>query len=164
MRADPEAVVSLAYVEGVVDGRRLLSNSSLGSPGANPLVVVKGGVTEGAQSGASYTALSPPTTRCSMVRAVRRSHLVSRLAGRCLTRPPTFATQPLPRGLNVVVLTTAGGWGVITSDAMAQGLDLISLPSDLMADIYRAARALGNPQQSGLDPAVAVRPAETIPR
>ena len=30
----------------------------------------------------------------------------------------TFATQPLPRGPRVAVVTTAGGWGVVTADAI----------------------------------------------
>ena len=32
----------------------------------------------------------------------------------------TFATQPLPRGPRVAVLTTAGGWGVVTADAIVR--------------------------------------------
>jgi acetyltransferase len=49
----------------------------------------------------------------------------------------TFATQPLPKGPNVVVLTTAGGWGVVTSDAIARdgSLRLMNLPDDLLASI-----------------------------
>ena len=48
----------------------------------------------------------------------------------------TFATQPLPRGPNVAVLTTAGGWGVLTADALARSeLSLLSLPDDLLAAI-----------------------------
>ena len=49
----------------------------------------------------------------------------------------TFATQPLPAGPNVVVLTTAGGWGVVTADAIARDRDLVllPLPDDLMAEI-----------------------------
>ena len=49
----------------------------------------------------------------------------------------TFATQPLPKGPNVVVLTTAGGWGVVTSDAIhrERGLVLMPLPDDLRAQI-----------------------------
>jgi acetyltransferase len=46
----------------------------------------------------------------------------------------TFATQPLPRGNRVVVLTTAGGWGVVTADAIAgSSLVLTPLPDDLRA-------------------------------
>ena len=49
----------------------------------------------------------------------------------------TFATQPLPRGPRVAVLTTAGGWGVVTADAdrRAAGLELLRLPDDLRAAI-----------------------------
>ena len=49
----------------------------------------------------------------------------------------TFATQPLPSGGDTLVLTTAGGWGVITADAITnhRDLSLISLPEDLMNSI-----------------------------
>jgi acetyltransferase len=48
----------------------------------------------------------------------------------------TFATQPLPRGPRVAVLTTAGGWGVVTADAVTRaGLDLLRLPDNLRAAI-----------------------------
>jgi acetyltransferase len=44
----------------------------------------------------------------------------------------TFATQPLPRGPRVAVVTTAGGWGVVTADAIARSdLELVALPDDL---------------------------------
>src|SRR3712207_2510509 len=50
----------------------------------------------------------------------------------------TFATQPLPRGPNVVVVTTAGGWGVVAADAVGRsGLRLLPLPDDLLDDIDR---------------------------
>ena len=49
----------------------------------------------------------------------------------------TFATQPLPKGPNVVVVTTAGGWGVVTADAITRDrdLELLPLPDDLRAEI-----------------------------
>jgi acetyltransferase len=50
----------------------------------------------------------------------------------------TFASQPLPRGNRVVVVTTVGGWGVVAADAIAgTGLELAPLPDDLMAAIDR---------------------------
>ena len=36
----------------------------------------------------------------------------------------TFATQPLPAGPRTAVVTTAGGWGVVTADAIARDGDL----------------------------------------
>ena len=45
----------------------------------------------------------------------------------------TFATQPLPKGPRVAVVSTAGGWGVVTADAIARarGLELLPMPADL---------------------------------
>jgi acyl-CoA synthetase (NDP forming) len=134
---DPETAVSLAYVEGIVDGRRLLDTFASVAR-RKPLVVVKGGATAGgAKAAASHTGalaaddkvFDGACRQTGVTRAVTVEEAFDAAA--------TFATQPLPRGSNVVVLTTAGGWGVITSDAIAraEGLDLISLPSDLMAEI-----------------------------
>ncbi|MXW76261.1 MAG: hypothetical protein F4Z58_09525 [Acidimicrobiaceae bacterium] len=48
----------------------------------------------------------------------------------------TFATQPLPKGPRTLVFGTAGGWGVVTADAVeASELELIDLPADLFAEI-----------------------------
>ena len=47
-----------------------------------------------------------------------------------------FATKPLPNGRKVIVVTTAGGWGVITADAISRSrLDLMELPQDLKEQI-----------------------------
>jgi acetyltransferase len=134
---DPETAVSLAYVEGVVDGRALLDTFTSVAR-RKPLVVVKGGATEGgAKAAASHTgALAADDKvfdgvcrRSGVIRAVTVEEAFDAAA--------TFATQPLPKGPNVVVLTTAGGWGVVTSDAIAgtEGLVLMPLPDDLMTQI-----------------------------
>src|SRR6202030_2258787 len=49
----------------------------------------------------------------------------------------TSAPQPMPRGPHTAVLTTAGGWGVVTADAIARapGLELAPLPDDLRTAI-----------------------------
>ena len=134
---DAETAVSLAYVEGVVDGRALLDTFA-SVTARKPLVVVKGGATEvGAKAAASHTGalaaddkvFDGACRQAGVTRAVSVEEAFDAAA--------TFATQPLPKGPNVVVLTTAGGWGVLTSDALARadGLTLIPLPADLMADI-----------------------------
>jgi acyl-CoA synthetase (NDP forming) len=134
---DPATAVSLAYVEGIVDGRSLLDRFS-SVAARKPLVVVKGGATEaGAKAAASHTgALAADDAvfdgacrRAGVTRAATVEEAFEAAA--------TFATQPLPAGPNVVVLTTAGGWGVVTSDAIHReaGLTLLALPDDLRAEI-----------------------------
>ena len=134
---DDETAVSLAYVEGISDGRDLLDTFASVAR-RKPLVVVKGGATEGgAKAAASHTGALAVDDK--VFDGVCRQTGVSRAATveEAFEAAATFATQPLPKGPNVVVLTTAGGWGVVTSDAIgrADGLNLMSLPGDLMTAI-----------------------------
>ena len=134
---DPATAVSLAYVEGIVDGRGLLERFSSVAR-RKPLVVVKGGATEaGAKAAASHTGALAANDK--IFDGVCRQTGVTRAATveEAFEAAATFATQPLPAGPNVVVLTTAGGWGVVTSDAVHRdsALRLIELPDDLRAQI-----------------------------
>jgi acyl-CoA synthetase (NDP forming) len=134
---DDATAVGLAYVEGITDGAGLMSR--LGEAAARkPLVLLKGGATAGgARAAASHTG--------ALAADDKVFDGACRAAG--ITRAPsveeafeaaaTFATQPLPSGPNVVVLTTAGGWGVVTADAITRDpdLQLLELPDDLKAAI-----------------------------
>ncbi len=134
---DPATAVSLAYVEGIVDGRSLLDRFA-SVAARKPLVVVKGGATEaGAKAAASHTGALAADD--AVFDGACRQAGVTRAATveEAFEAAATFATQPLPAGPNVVVLTTAGGWGVVTSDAIHReaGLTLLALPDDLRAEI-----------------------------
>ena len=134
---DPATAVSLAYVEGIVDGRGLLERFA-SVAARKPLVVVKGGATEaGAQAAASHTGALAANDK--IFDGACRQAGVTRAATveEAFEAAATFATQPLPKGPNVVVLTTAGGWGVVTSDAIHResGLVLLPLPDDLKEQI-----------------------------
>ncbi|MFM2071320.1 MAG: hypothetical protein RLZZ623_1583 [Actinomycetota bacterium] len=134
---DPATSVSLAYVEGIVDGRGLLDRFA-SVAARKPLVVVKGGATEaGAKAAASHTGALAANDK--IFDGACRQAGVTRAATveEAFEAAATFATQPLPKGPNVVVLTTAGGWGVVTSDAITRerGLVLMQLPDDLLASI-----------------------------
>ncbi len=129
--------VSLAYVEGIVDGRTLLERFA-SVAARKPLVVVKGGATEGgAKAAASHTGALAANDK--VFDGAARQAGVTRAATveEAFEAAATFATQPLPKGPNVVILTTAGGWGVVTSDAIVRDgrLSLLTLPADLAAQI-----------------------------
>jgi len=134
---DDVTAVGLAYVEGVGDGRALFEQMASVAR-RKPVVLVKGGTTaSGQRAAASHTG--------SLAADDRIFDGMCRQAGitRCTTieeafeAAATFATQPRPRGPRTAVLTTAGGWGVVTADAIARapGLELAPLPDDLRAAI-----------------------------
>jgi acetyltransferase len=136
---DDATAVALAYVEGVADGRSFYERARAITPRL-PLVVVRGGATEGgARAAASHTGALAADDRifdgaCRQAGVVRASTIEE-----AFEAAATFATQPLPAGPNVVVLTTAGGWGVVTADAITRDRDLVlmPLPDDLLAAIDR---------------------------
>ncbi len=130
---DSATKVSLAYVEGITDGVGLMSRLS-DVARKKPVVLVKGGATEnGARAAASHTGALAAND--SIFDGACRAGGIARArtVEEAFEAAATFATQPLPKGPNVVILTTAGGWGVVTSDAIADdgSLNLMTLPEDL---------------------------------
>jgi acetyltransferase len=133
---DPETAVGLAYVEGIPDGRAFFEQVR-SVAARKPLVLVKGGATAGGQrAAASHTGSLATddgvfTGACAQA-GVTRAGTVEE----AFEAAATFATQPLPKGPNVVIVTTAGGWGVVTADAITRSeLELAVLPDDLIAAI-----------------------------
>lgn len=134
---DDKTSVALVYIEGISDGDKLATSMKV-ITARKPLVVVKGGSTKsGALAAASHTGALASDDR--VFEGVCQSNGVTRVteAEEAFDVAATFATQPLPKGPNVVVLTTVGGWGVVTSDVIAKDgiLNLLSLPTDLSAAI-----------------------------
>ena len=134
---DNETRVSLAYIESVNDGKALESSFTAALK-SKPLVVVKGGATDaGSRAAQSHTGALASNDKIfdGLCRSTGTSR--ARTVEEGFDVAASFATQPLPRGKRVVVLTTVGGWGVVTSDAIAQDgvLDLITLPSALVKSL-----------------------------
>jgi acyl-CoA synthetase (NDP forming) len=126
--SDDATAVGLAYVEGITDGRALMDRLA-GAAARKPLVLVKGGATEGgAQAAASHTGALAANDKvfdgeCRAAGITRASTVTE-----AFDAAATFATQPLPAGPNTVVLTTAGGWGVVTADAITRDRDIVLMP------------------------------------
>ena len=134
---DPATKVALTYVEGISDGRGLMERLARVTT-QKPVVLIKGGATEkGARAAASHTGALAAND--AIFDGACKAGGITRAANveEAFEAAATFATQPLPLGPNVVVLTTAGGWGVVTSDAIANdgSMQLMTLPEDLLAQI-----------------------------
>ena len=134
--ADPQTAVSLVYAEGLPDGRAF-ADRVRAVAARKPVVILKGGATaSGQRAAASHTgALASDDAvfegvarQVGMVRAPDVEAAFETAA--------TFATQPLPPGPRLVILTTVGGWGVVAADAVsASSLELVALPDDLLTAI-----------------------------
>ena len=133
---DPQSRVALAYIESVGEGRTFMERLR-GVAEHKPVVVVKGGATSGGQrAAASHTGALASDDR--VFDGAARQAGVSRAATveQGFEIAAAFATQPLPRGNRVVVVTSVGGWGVVAADAIGRtSLVLAPLPDDLMADV-----------------------------
>ena len=133
---DPATAVSLAYVESVGDGRAFYEQARR-TTALQPLVVLQGGTTAGgSRAAASHTGSLASDARvfAGMCRQAGISQAAT--VEEAFEAAATFATQPLPTGPDVVVLTTVGGWGVATADAISRSdLTLAALPSDLRAEL-----------------------------
>jgi acetyltransferase len=135
---DPATAVSLCYLEGIEDGRGLYERIRAVAE-QKPVVVLKGGSTSGGQrAAASHTGAlaSDDAVFDGMCRqaGLVRAHTVEE----AFEAAATFASQPRPAPSGrVAVLTTAGGWGVVTADAItaSANLELLTLPDDLLAAI-----------------------------
>ena len=133
---DPETRVGLAYVEDVGDGREFVGRLRHVAE-RMPVVLVRGGRSaKGQRAAASHTGALASDDRvfdgaCRQA-GVSRADTIEQ----AFEAAATLATQPLPRGNRVVVVSTAGGWGVVTADALAgTHLELVELPDDLRASI-----------------------------
>jgi len=133
---DPATSVALAYLEDVTEGRVLVERLAAVAA-RKPLVVLRGGTTDaGRRAAASHTGALASNDRIFAGACRQAGVTLPTTVEEAFEAAATFATQPLPAGPRVAVVTTAGGWGVVTADAVARSaLELVPLPDDLVAAI-----------------------------
>jgi len=147
--ADPETRVILAYLEGVAHGRRLFETLRA-ITGRKPVVVLKAGRSaEGARAVSSHTgslagsdaAFDAAVRQAGAVRVSRIEELFD--VGRAL------ASQPLPRGRRLLVVTNGGGLGIVSADAArSAGMQVEPLPDTVrarLAAVLPSTASLANP-------------------
>ena len=125
---DPDVQVILMYLESFGSPRRFTQIARRISR-QKPILVVKAGRTAaGARAAFSHTgalggadiAVDTLFEQCGVLRVSSMEEL--------FTLAPAFATQPIPQGNRVAVLTNAGGPGILATDALiAAGLELAEL-------------------------------------
>ena len=129
---DPNTSVIAMHVEDLKDGRAFADVAARVSK-KKPVVVLKAGRTSmGARAANSHTGALAGDDRVydAVLRqsGVIRAHSLNDM----LEFARGLQTLPTPKGENVLILTGAGGSGVLLSDACADnGLTLMPMPDDL---------------------------------
>lgn len=133
---DPATSVGLAYLEGVDDGRDF-ADRLRDVCRSMPVVVIKGGTTaSGARAASSHTGSLATDDRVidGMLRQAGAIRAVD--VAEAFDMAATFATQPLPRGPRLAIVTTVGGWGVLAADTVARtDLELVDLSDPLRREL-----------------------------
>ena len=147
--ADPSTDAVIAYIEGVADARRFHDVLRRCSQ-TTPVVVVKGGTSQhGAKAAASHTGSLATDDRIFDGLLRQAGAWRSPEIGAAFGAAAALAVHGHMRGPNVAVLTNAGGWGVLTADALEPSpVRLMELPDDL----HHALDAMMPPRWSRSNP------------
>ena len=118
LAADPNTKVIAGYLESIGDGNEFVREAERISHQKPILLMKSGGTAAGAKAASSHTgslAGSEVAYECMFTRAgiIRCDSITQQF-----DFAQAFANQPLPQGSSVVVLTNAGGAGIMAADAI----------------------------------------------
>jgi acetate---CoA ligase (ADP-forming) len=147
---DSDTDVALLYIESFSDPRRFARVARRVGP-RKPVVAVKSGRSKaGARATTSHTGALLAASDVTVDALFEQSGVIrtDSLAD-LLDVASLLANQPLPRGPRVVIVTNAGGPGIMCADACeAAGLEVPPIPDSVQGDLraHLAPEAgLGNP-------------------
>nr|MDO8099036.1 CoA-binding protein [Candidatus Njordarchaeota archaeon] len=135
---DPETSVVACYIEGFSDARRFLRVASEVST-KKPVVVLKGGVTQAGSRAARAHSGALASTEGIFTAAFKQSGVIkAESEDELVDYAGALASQPLPKGNKVGILSLGGGWGVLASDSCEKhGLVVPPLSQEAIDKISR---------------------------
>ncbi len=142
---DSNTKVIAGYLESIGDGNTFLREAEQISRRKPILLMKSGGTDAGAAAASSHTgslAGSETAYECVFERAgvIRCASIKEQF-----DRAQAFATQPLPEGPNVVVVTNAGGPGIMAADAVErEGLTFAKLTDETIQALEAQLPAAAN--------------------
>ncbi|MFC2001127.1 acetate--CoA ligase family protein [Chloroflexota bacterium] len=117
---DDNTRVIMGYIESVVDGRRFLETADRVSR-KKPVIIFKSGVSaEGTRAASSHTGSLSGFDRAYECAFAKSGVIRARSIDDLFDWAETFASQPLPKGRRVAIITNAGGPGIIATDKAAE--------------------------------------------
>jgi acetyltransferase len=127
---DPQTKCILLYMETIGDARSFIAAAKRVAP-RKPIIVIKGGKTqESAQAAASHTGSLAGSDAIFDVAMERSGVLRIATLAEFFNVAKALASQSLPEGPNVTMITNAGGPSVLATDSVVlSGAKMAKLPS-----------------------------------
>lgn len=148
---DSQTQVIAIYLEGVKSGRRFLDALRLASR-AKPVVLLKGGLTEGGARAVSGHTAALAGTRVAWESLFRQFNVIPVNALEELVDVLVALRMPPPAGRNVALLGAGGGASVLITDAFERhGLKVPTLPAEIVRRIRSYTSAAGNILRNPID-------------
>ena len=146
---DPETKVILIYQEGVNDGRAFME-AARQVVKKKPIIVLKaGGTAAGARAASSHTGSLAGSDKAYESAFKQVGIIRARSVRELFDFARAFATQPVPQGDAVGIVTNAGGPGIIATDAVENSvLKMAGFNKDTIEKLRKAlppAAAFYNP-------------------
>ncbi|MFC1968655.1 acetate--CoA ligase family protein [Chloroflexota bacterium] len=136
---DDNTKVIVGYLESVVDGRRFIEVAERVSR-RKPVIIFKSGVSaEGTRAASSHTGALSGLDRAYECAFSKSGVIRARAMEDLFDWAEVFASQPLPKGKRVAIITNAGGPGIIATDkASEEKLVLASLNTATIGKLKEA--------------------------
>ncbi len=114
---DKETSVILGYIENVVDGKEFLREATLATQ-KKPVIMIKSGTSAaGARAASSHTGAIAGSESAYQA-AFEKAGIIRVFDVETLFElAQAFASQPLPKGPNLAIITNSGGPGIMATDA-----------------------------------------------
>ena len=149
MSEDDNVKVILLYLESIEEGRRFIEVASE-AVRAKPVIILKGGTSNaGARAAGSHTGALVGTFVAYKTAFDKAGVIMVESVEELFNYSLAFAEQSLPRGEGMVIITNAGGPGIIATDFSEKlGVKLTSLGADVRNRLIKglpAASSVGNP-------------------
>jgi acyl-CoA synthetase (NDP forming) len=157
---DPATRVVMMYLEGAADGRRLRESLEAITPRKPVLVLKTGRTAQGSAATASHTASLSGEDQMYDALFKQTGTIRADTLEELVEMSRAFATQQLPKGRRLGIVTSSGSLGVMATDAaVARGLEVPELSEFARDKIKAQAPAwmnVRNPVDVGPSPLFAV--------
>lgn len=137
--SDDETSVILFYLEDIVDGRKFVEVARASSS-KKPILIFKAGTTQaGAQAASSHTGALAGSDLAYDVAFRQAGVLRAKTIEELFDWASAFASQSIPSGKNVLVVTNSGGPGIITTDYIENvGLNMARFQKETVESLRKS--------------------------